>query len=166
MPRRKTLSDSEVLGTVRHLYDAGGSRAVSFGTVARACRLAASTLAQRFGTVEGMLTAAARDGWADLAARSDGLAAGAADKGPQGLLKALDAPGRDAALLLRLGRGDGPATEAATAWRLQVEAELARRLPGGDKARAAAQTLFAAWQGQLLWGDGDLRFKDLAKRLT
>jgi AcrR family transcriptional regulator len=170
MARPKTLPDPEVLAAVRRLHAGGGDRAVSFGTVARACRLAASTLAQRFGSVEGMLRAAARDGWADLAARTSAQAALAGDKGPQGLLKALDLEGREVALLLRLGRGDAEAASAAAAWRAQVEGDLARRLSGndksgGDKARAAAQALFAAWQGQLLWGDAELRLKDLARKL-
>ncbi|MBL9048071.1 MAG: transcriptional regulator, partial [Tabrizicola sp.] len=56
----------------------------------------------------------------------------------------------------------------ATAWRAGVEAMLTLRLGGGQKAREAAAVLFAAWQGQALWGaeaDEGFRLKDVAKRL-
>ncbi len=78
--------------------------------------------------------------------------------------------GREVPQLLLMGRNDPEAAAAAAAWRTLVEAEIARRLAGadravGDKARAAAQTLFATWQGQILWGDAEVRLKDLARKL-
>ena len=166
MPRRRTLPDPQVLGAARRLYAQGGDKAVSFGTVARATGLAASTLAQRYGSVPGMLAAAAQDGWAALIAETEAAETTAADKGPQGYLKALDPLARQVPLLLALGARDPSATEAAAHWRAAVESALARRLGGNDRGRHAAQAVFALWQGQILWGDPEIRIKDIARKLA
>ncbi|MCB6177677.1 transcriptional regulator [Rhodobacter sp. Har01] len=166
MPRHKTLSDADVLAKTRRLHAEGGDKAVSFGTVARASGLAASTLAQRYGSVAGMLAAAARDGWAGLIGATAAAEAEAADKGPQGFLKALDNAAREAPMLLALGARDAAAAEAAAQWRGAVEAALARRLGNGERARQSAQALFALWQGQVLWGGSEVKIKDIARRLA
>ncbi|AWD22412.1 TetR/AcrR family transcriptional regulator [Pseudogemmobacter blasticus] len=166
MPRQKTLPDSQVLAAARRLYAQGGEKSVSFGSVARATGLAGSTLAQRYGSVEGMLSAAARDGWAVLTEAATAADAATTGKGPQGFLKALDPTARKAPLLLSLGTRDPVAREAGAVWRAQIEAALARRIGSGEKARSAAQVLFAVWQGQILWEDPEIRIKDLARRLT
>ncbi|MEZ5798965.1 MAG: transcriptional regulator [Paracoccaceae bacterium] len=165
MARSKTIPDDQVLGAVRQLLAAGGDKAVSFGAVGRATRLAPSTLAQRFGTVAAMRTAALHDGWATLIEATASAIDAAADKGPQGLLKALDplaatVPGLQAATT------DEASRALATDWRTQVETALALRIGQNDKAREAAAILFAAWQGQLLWGGEAFRIKDILKRLS
>lgn len=169
MPRRKILSDAEVLKATRQLFATGGEKAISFGNLSRATGLAASTLAQRFGSVEGLQGAAARNGWEEIAARLGAADQASQGKGPQALLKALE-DGSDGgsvhiAGLILLSQRDAAALEAATAWRCQVEMQLALRIGQGEKARQAAQILFAAWQGKLIWGIGELRLKDLVKRL-
>lgn len=165
MPRRKILSDAEVLKATRQLCAAGGEKAISFGNLSRATGLAASTLAQRFGSVEGLQGAAARAGWDEL-----GQALGEADqasqgKGPQALLKALEEAAGPVGQLIMLSQRDTEALEAASAWRGQVEMALTLRIGHGEKARQSAQLLFAAWQGRMIWGMEELRLKDLAKRL-
>ncbi len=166
MPRRKTLSDDAVLIEARRLHAEGGEKALTFGALSLATGLAASTLSQRFGTVEGLAAAAARAGWLALIAAADAEASRTADKGPQGYLKALEATGAAMApRLLELGRRDEPAMALAADWRGRVETTLALRLGQRERARAAAQAVFAAWQGQILWQGGAVKIKDLAKRL-
>jgi AcrR family transcriptional regulator len=164
MPRKRSVPDSEVLSLVRGLFAAQGEKAVSFGTVGQAAGLAPSTLAQRYGSVEGMISAAAIQGWDALIATAEAAHAAAGDKGPQGYLKLLDAG--DVPLLLSLGARDARARDRAADWRARVETGLVARIGQGEKARAAAQALFAAWQGQLLWGGTAAGIKDLAKKLT
>lgn len=165
MPRRKILSDAEVLKATRQLFAAGGEKAISFGNLARATGLAASTLAQRFGSVEGLQASAARDGWDEIGTKLDAADQASQGKGPQALLKALEDGVEPFARLLMLSQRDPAALEAASAWRHQVEMRLALRIGQGEKARQTAQILFAAWQGRLIWGLEDLRLKDLVKRL-
>ena len=88
------------------------------------------------------------------------------DKGPAAFLKALGPP--DAGMLAATSR-DPDLAHCAAAWRARVEAALALRLGTGPKARETATILFVAWAGQALWpapGAGDVKLKDLVKRLT
>ncbi|MBP9182220.1 MAG: transcriptional regulator [Fuscovulum sp.] len=165
MARTRILPDTAVFASVRALLATGGDKAVSFGAVARATGLAPSTLAQRFGTVAAMRSAALRDGWQALAAETEAALATVADKGAQGVLKALDGVAEPVALLLATAT-DAEARALATDWRRQVEAALMLRLGQGDKAREGAAILFAAWQGQMLWDGDGFRLKDAVKRLT
>ena len=165
MPRRKLLSDNDVLTLVRTLLVEEGEKAVSFSTVGKACGLAPSTLVQRFGTLQAMRRAAIAAGWQDLSARTAEALAAAADKGPQGLLKALDAVSRPVIGLLRT-TADADGRALADTWRQTVETALMARIGQGEKAREAAAILFAAWQGQMLWAAEGFRLKDAVKRLT
>lgn len=165
MPRKKLLSDAEVLSDARKLHAAGGEKAMTFGNLARATGLAASTLAQRFTTVEGLTAAAACAGWQVLMDEAEQADTDAADKGPQGYLKALEQAVTMVPQLLILGARDATALQQADGWRVRVETALALRLGQGEKARAAAQVIFAAWQGQILWGGAEIRIKDLARKL-
>ena len=169
MPRKKSLSDAQVLADARRLHLSGGEKALTFGNLARASGLAASTLAQRFGTIEGLIAALARQGWQDLLDALAALEQSTADKGPQGYLKALSPSGLDALRLLSLSTTDESARQLAEDWRSRVVTALALRLGQGEKARAAAAVIFATWQGQLLWGNAaqsaEMKIKDLAKKL-
>ncbi len=167
MPRKKILSDEQVLAEALRLHAAGGDKALTFGALSLATGLAASTLTQRFGSVEGLAAATARAGWSVLIGAAASCAAQTADKGPQGYLKALAAAGAEAsARLLALGARDAGAMALAAEWRGLVETALALRLGQGDRSRLAAQAIFAAWQGQLLWHSEALKIKDLARRLA
>ncbi|GAB1361621.1 transcriptional regulator [Rhodobacter sp.] len=164
MARPRTLPDTEILAAVRQLLAAGGDKAVSFGTVGRAVQLAPSTLAQRFGSVAGMRAAAVRDGWQALTEQTLSAIDGASDKGPVGLLKALDPLAGVAAGLLAAS-ADAADRQAAADWRLTVETAIAGRIAPAGKPRETAAMLFAAWQGQALWGAEGFRMKEVFKRL-
>ena len=166
MPRSRTIPDAQVFAIIPRLLEDGGDRAVSFGTVGTATGLAPPTLVQRYGNRDAMVRAARAAAWDALERRTTAAIAETADKGPQGLLKAIgpiDATAiaadlRDAELALR-----------ASAWRAGVETALCQRLGGGQKARESAALLFVAWQGQALWsgtGAPAVRLKDAVKRLT
>lgn len=166
MPRNRTIPDDQVFTVIQRQLAQGGDRAVSFGTVAKATGLAAPTLVQRYGNREGMVRAARLAAWEALEHRTATAIADTADKGPQGLLKAIGAV--DLATLAADLRDPALAARAA-GWRAGVETALALRLGGGQKARESAALLFAAWQGQALWagaGESGFRLKDAVKRLT
>ncbi|WP_374391302.1 transcriptional regulator [Tabrizicola sp.] len=166
MPRTRTISDETVFATVRRLMAEGGDKAVSFGSVARLTGLAPPTLVQRYGSRDGMVKAARLAAWDALERRTGEAIAGTADKGPQGLLKAIG-PLDPAALAADLR--DPDLAERAAGWRAGVETALTLRLGSGQKARESAALLFAAWQGQALWsgaGEPGFRLKDAVKRLT
>jgi AcrR family transcriptional regulator len=166
MSRTRTIPDDQVFAALQRLLDHGGDKAVSFRTVAIATGLAPPTLVQRYGSRDAMIRAARHAAWDALDRKTAGAIANTADKGPQGLLKAigpvdttsLSADLRDAELAVR-----------AAGWRAVVESALSVRLGTGPKARESAALLFAAWQGQSLWATGTapgFRLKDAVKRLT
>lgn len=166
MPRSRIIADAQVFAAIHRLLEEGGDKAVSFGSVSTATGLAPPTLVQRYGNREGMVRAARHAAWDALEGRTGEAIANTADKGPQGLLKAIG-PVDPAALAADL-RDPDLATRAA-AWRKGVETALALRLGSGAKAKEGAALLFAAWQGQALWsgaGDSAFRLKDAVKRLT
>jgi AcrR family transcriptional regulator len=165
MPRKKLIPDETVFTAVRQLMLGGGEKAVSFATVGTASGLAAPTLVQRFGSRDGMVKAARLAAWDAVDAATDAAIAATADKGPQALLKALEADLTAFGLDLR----DDDLQLRAAGWRAKVESALSMRMGGGGKGRSAAALLFAAWQGQLLWKDAggkEFRLKDAVKRLT
>lgn len=166
MPRSRTIPDETVFAALQRLLAEGGDKAVSFGSVARLTGLAPPTLVQRYGNRDGMVRAARRAAWDALEKRTGEAIAGTADKGPQGLLKAIG-PVNTATLVADLR--DPELAARAAAWRAGVETALTLRLGGGQKARESAALLFAAWQGQALWsgaGEQVFRLKDAVKRLT
>lgn len=163
MARPRTLPDADVFAAIRALLAEGGEKAVAFGSVSRATGLAAPTLAQRYGSVEGMLTAALADEWDLLDRRIDALSA-SVEPGPKGALALLKGLSPGPVAHLR----DPALRDRAAAFRARLEAALAACLGGGGKARETAGILFAAWQGQQAWqktGDRSFRLKDLVKRL-
>ncbi len=166
MPRTRTIPDAQVFATIQRLLDQGGDKAVSFGSVAKSTGLAPPTLVQRYGNRDAMVRAARSAFWDGLESRTAEAIANTADKGPQGLLKAIGIV--DAASVASDLRDPGLAQRAA-GWRAGVETALTLRLGGGQKARESAALLFAAWQGQALWsaaGDTAFRLKEAVKRLT
>ena len=165
MARTKIIPDDQVFTILRQILAEDGDKGVSFGAIGRASKLAPSTLAQRFGTVTAMRAAALRQGWQDLTTATIAAIETTAGKGPQGLLKALDAIAAPIPGLLRSAT-DSDARALAADWRQIVETALAQRIGQGEKPREAASILFAAWQGQLLWGGDSFRLKDAVKRLV
>lgn len=172
MARSRTIPDLAIFAAIRRLLARGGDKAVSFSATAEATGLAGATLVQRYGTRERMVKAALLAAWDALEAETEAAIRATEDKGPQALLKALEAdqdePDADLALLA-IDMRDASLRVRAAAWRAQVEAALTRRLGGDDRAREAAAMLFAAWQGQMLWaraGGRGFRLKEAARRLA
>ncbi len=170
MPRIKLISDDQIFRSICHLLIIGGDKAVSFASVARATGLAQATLAQRFGTRDGMVFAALEAEWTQLYVRvlTAGQAAPQSTKGALTFLKALDGDAPDGAILAATSR-DARLREKAIVWRNAVESGLAERLGGGPKAQDAASGLFVVWQGQHVWtkaGGNRSKLKDLVKRFT
>lgn len=166
MPRTRTIPDDQVFAVVQHLLEQGGERSVSFGTVGKATGLAPPTLVQRYGSRDGMVRAARLAAWDALEKRTGTAIAETADKGPQGLLKAI---GPVDPVAISADLRDPDLAARAAGWRTGVETALSLRLGGGQKAKESAALLFAAWQGQALWagaGESAFRLKDAVKRLT
>jgi AcrR family transcriptional regulator len=166
MPRSRTIPDDRIFAAIQRLLDEGGDKAVSFGTVSAATGLAPPTLVQRYGSRDGMVRAARLSAWDALDQLTEKAIAATADKGPQGLLKAI---GQVDASFLASDLKDPELALRAVAWRARVESALGLRLGSGAKAKGSAALLFAAWQGQMLWagaGNSSFRLKDAIKRLT
>lgn len=166
MPRTRTVPDDQVFAAIQRLLDEGGDKAVSFGSVGAATGLAPPTLVQRYQTRDGMVRAARMAFWDALEHRTAEAIAGTADKGPQGLLKAIG-PVPAGTIAVDLRHPDLAAR--ASRWRAAVETALTLRLGNSPKARESAALLFALWQGQSLWsgaGEPAFRLKDAVKRLT
>lgn len=167
MTRRKTLSDTEIAA---HLLDAlaeKGAKALTFGTISQRSGLAPATLAQRYGSVDGMVRHALACEWARLSQDVSEVHSEAhlSTKGAQALLKNLATPSAE---VLSLSLRDAELCKAAETWRAQVEAAIAARRGGGSRGRESAAMIFAAWQGRFLWdaaGGKTFRLSDLIKAL-
>lgn len=149
MARQRTVPDAEIFAIVRRLLRTGGDRGVTFSLVAGESGLSGASLVQRYTSRDGMVLSARLAGWDRLdgaLSEADAAAPAGAD-GAAALLKALAAGGCGEDLVL-LVQDLGACPERAAAWRMAVEAALARRL-GGDAE--AARAAFALWQGRLLW---------------
>lgn len=162
MARPRSVPDQAVHDAVLSLIRGKGEKAVTFAAVAARAGLAASSLAERHGSVAGMIADARAGAWDRIEAASDAAlaAAGPGPRGAAGLLKALGA------LELPPPAAD---PERAARWRTRIEAELALRLGGGARGREAAALLFAFWQGQILWqaaGGKTARLKEAVRRLA
>lgn len=165
MARPRTVPDDVVHDTVLALYRAGGPKAVTFSAVAAGTGLAASSLVQRHGSVEGMLRDARAAEWSRVEAATAAAAAEAplSSKGAAAFLKAIEDAARP---VLARAPDDPTLAERAAAWQAQVEAELAIRLGGGARARETAAILFAALAGSA-WSPSPRAFKwrEAVKRL-
>lgn len=162
MARPRSIPDAVVHDAVLSLLRSKGEKAVTFAAVAEMAGLAASSLAERHGTIAGLISDARAAAWQRLNAQTD-LAGSQAPLTPRGaiiFLKALNGP-KD--LVIYSDHA------AALLWRTRVEAALALRLGGGAEARQNAAILFHYWQGQQIWdgiGPRTVRLKDLVKKLT
>jgi AcrR family transcriptional regulator len=161
MARPRSVPDPVVHAAVLALIRHGGEKAVTFSAVAARAGLAASSLAERHGSVAGMIAAARAGAWDRLEQATAAAVAVAplSAKGATGLLKALaeaDLP----------PVGSDP--ERALRWRAGVEAALSARLGNDAPAREAAAILFAVWQDRVIWhgyAEPPLRLKSVLKRL-
>lgn len=161
MARPRSVPDPVVHDAVLALIRHGGDKAVTFSAVAARAGLAASSLAERHGSVAGMIAAARAGAW-DRLEQATATAIDAAPlsaKGATGLLKALaqvDMPPVDTD------------PERAVRWRAGLEVALTARLGNDARAREAAVILFALWQDRSLWQgqtEPAVRLKAVLKRL-
>lgn len=169
MARQRIIPDSRIFAILLGQIAESGEKSVTFASISAASGLAAPTLVQRYGNRDAMVAAALSAIWDQLdsataAAEAEALAS---PKGALGMLKLLSGlagtPG-----LLAISLRDDDLRKRAEAWRGAVEAALARRLGHGSKGQEAAATLFALWQGRLLWdraGGKGFKLWDAAKRL-
>ena len=167
MARPRTQSDADIFAHLLGALAEHGEKSLTFGVLSKLCGLAPATLAQRFGSVEGMVRAALLAEWARLSVAIAATEAEAliSSKGAQALLKHLPTPTPQ---ILALSLRDAVLQQAAEDWRVQVEAALATRRGGGAKGREAAALIFAAWQGRQMWeaaGGKSFRLSDLLKAL-
>ena len=161
MARPRSVPDPVVHQAVLALIRQGGDKAVTFSAVAARAGLAASSLAERHGSVAGMIAAARAGAW-DRLEQATATAIDAAPlsaKGATGLLKAL-------AEVEVPPVGSDP--DRALRWRAGMEAALALRLGNDAPAREAASILFAVWQDRRMWqghAEPPVRLRSVLKRL-
>lgn len=161
MGRARKVSDEVVFEGVLSLLAARGEKAVTFAAVAERSGLAASSLAERYGSITALIADSREAAWQHLEVITNAASAEASRdaKGAIQFLKGLNG----AALPSAQGQ---PAR--AIAWRTRIEAELAMRLGGGSKGRDGAAILFSVWHGQVTWpgpAAQRIRLKDVLKRL-
>lgn len=167
MARPRTQSDAAIFRQLLAVLQAQGEKSLTFGVIGQLTGLAPATLAQRYGSVEGMVRAAALAEWAGLTEAVTTIEAEAlvSAKGAQALLKQLPAP---APALVALSLRDEALRQAAESWRIAVETAISARRGGGSKGREAAALIFATWQGRQLWqaaGGKSFRLADMLKAL-
>lgn len=167
MTRKKTQTDVDIAAHLLAVLAEHGEKGLTFGILSQRCGLAPATLAQRFGSVEGMVRRAILCEWERLSVAITELEAEAliSSKGTQALLKNLPLPSPH---VLALSLREPELRAAAEVWREQVETALAARRGGGSRGRDAAAMIFAAWQGRCLWdaaGGKGFRLSDLLKAL-
>ncbi|RRH70227.1 hypothetical protein [Falsigemmobacter faecalis] len=161
MGRARKVPDEVVFEAVLTLLDTRGEKAVTFAAIAERAGLAASSLAERHGTVTAMIADSREAAWQRLEVLTDraSLEAGRDAKGAVQFLKYLNGAALPAARVQ---------PERAARWRARVEAEIALRLGGGAKGRDAAAMLFAVWYAQTAWPGPEvsrLRLKGVLRRL-
>ena len=175
MARPRSVSDADIFRSIFALLAEGGSRAVSFASVAQTCGLSAPSLVQRFASRDGMLRSALLAAWdrLDAATAQAEAAAPLSPKGAATFLKAMAQQDVGAAVpdlaLLAADFRDPVLRKRASDWRARVEQALAVRLGAGSRDKEGAAMLFAAWQGRLLWaqtGSDGFRLREGVRRLA
>jgi AcrR family transcriptional regulator len=159
MPRKRTISDQDLLDAALVVVRAAGPEALTFAAAASASGLAASTLVQRFGTKAGLLRGALLRAW-DLLDEQTAAAAAAAGPGPGGVVDMLvglsgsyDAHDfADQLRVLREDLRDPVLRERGQRWLAMLGQEVQRRLePAAPDG--IGELVVAHWQGTLtIWG--------------
>ena len=159
MPRKRTISDQDLLDAALTVVRAAGPEALTFAAAASASGLAASTLVQRFGTKAGLLRAALLRAW-DLLDEQTAAAAVAAGPGAAGVVDMLvglsgsyDAHDfADQLRVLREDLRDPVLRERGQRWLAVLGQQVQRRLePAAPDG--IGELVVAHWQGTLtIWG--------------
>ncbi|GAA2850784.1 TetR family transcriptional regulator [Aminobacter aminovorans] len=159
MPRRKTLSDEEVLVAASRLLHEHGPDALTFESLGRACGLSPATLVQRFRTKAKLKQATLLHAWDGLDAKTAALAA-STPKTPEGAIALLvglsDYGGietyAEGLLVLREDLRDPALRARGAAWKAALSAALDERFTAVAAAPQGIGLLMASqWQGSLLW---------------
>lgn len=156
MPRPKTLPDTDVLAAALRIVLADGPEALTFGSLAKASGLSASTLVQRFGGKAELMRATLSQAWDRLDDQTADLAA-TLPRTPEGavaLLVALSGQGgidahADGLLVLREDFRDPVLRARGAAWKRTLAAALDARFASGPPD--VGEMLAAQWQGALIW---------------
>ena len=160
MPRKKTLSDEEVLATALRLMHEAGPEALTFDSLARACGLSPATLVQRFKTKAGLKRATLVHAWDQLDEKTSSLNR-SMPKTPDGAVEMLVALSgsyggveayAEGLMILREDFRDPALRARGAAWKEVLSAALGERLadiPGAP--RDIGLLLATHWQGSLLW---------------
>ncbi|MBT1155221.1 TetR/AcrR family transcriptional regulator [Aminobacter anthyllidis] len=156
MPRRKTLSDEEVLVVASRLLHERGPDALTFESLGRACGLSPATLVQRFKTKAALKQATLLHAWDGLDAKTAALAA-STPKTPEGAIALLvglsDYGGietyAEGLLVLREDLRDPALRARGAAWKAALSAALEERFTGAPQG--IGLLMASQWQGSLLW---------------
>ncbi len=155
MPRKRTISNEDLLDVALDLVHDDGPAALSFGALASSTGLAASTLVQRFGTRAELLQATLLRAW-DHLDEATAAADERAGDGVDGVVELLLALGgdyderdhADQLLVLREDLRDPVLRARGAAWIALLTAAVERRVPDVDGELVVAQ-----WQGAVtVWG--------------
>ena len=160
MPRRKTLSDDDLLDRALYVMRRVGPEGVTFAAVAAETGLSPATLVQRFGTKNALLHAALVRAW-DLLDERTRLAIDVAPAGPGGAIALLVALSEDFSgeadyaeglLVLREDMRDAELRERGVRWgEVLAEAVGARLADGFGPRLDLGRLMIAQWQGITLW---------------
>ena len=161
MPRKRTISDQDLLDAALVVVRASGPDALTFAALGARAGLAGSTIVQRFGTKAGLLRAALSRAWdlldADTAAADRDVPAS-----PAGVIELLvRLSGQydpddyaDQLLILREDLRDPVLRARGEAWVATLIEAIERRLertPGGGTG--LGRLFVTHWQGTLtVWG--------------
>jgi len=160
MPRRKTLSDDDVLAAALALMHGKGPEALTFAALAAATGLSGATLVQRFGSKAALRQAALIHAWDGLDRRTAALAR-AMPRTPAGAVRLLVGLSQDyggiekyaeGLLVLREDFRDPVLRARGAAWRSALCGALDAcfaEVPGAP--RGVGLMLASQWQGALLW---------------
>jgi AcrR family transcriptional regulator len=157
MPRKRTISDEELLDAALGLVRERGPDALSFGTLAPRVGLAGSTIVQRFGTKAGLLRATLLLAW-DRLDEDTATAARTAALGRDGVIDLLvrlsgqydPTTFADQLLLLREDLRDPVLRARGEAWLSTLSEEIERRLGAVSGGRVGlGELVVAQWQGAL-----------------
>ncbi|HEX6421751.1 MAG TPA: helix-turn-helix domain-containing protein [Acidimicrobiales bacterium] len=161
MPRKRSISDDDLLDAALRIVRSRGPDALTFGALAPQVGLAGSTIVQRFGTKAGLLRAALSRAW-DLLDQATAAAVAAAGPGPGGVVELLvaltgqygvDDDFADQLLLLREDLRDPVLRARGQAWLATLTDAVERRLPGPPGRPGLGRIVVAHWQGTLtVWG--------------
>ena len=168
MPRRKILTDADVLAAAHRLMHARGPVALTFGSLSEATGLSGATLVQRFKSKAALKQAALLYAWDGLDKKTAALAA-STPKTPGGAINLLVGLSRDygdietyaeGLLVLREDLRDPALRARGAAWKETLSQALDASFAETPGVPAGIGLLMAAqWQGALLWWSFDPRGK-------